>query len=229
MRIAGVGRYALDAEGTQAVEVEGQLGDAVAPMDAPVLAHVGGVVIFTEGTACEFGGAGAAQIRPAARHRSRALACKRAGLRIEPVPGAPEPPKVLDDGAVPAGDVADEFFEDPQRALAAAVVDRLGYVYAAAACVEYRDQPGADEVGQVRHGPVVAELDELIVPQAVVASPHNGCLPGQDLHERAQDVRVVREAIFVAIDAGDHLPQLLREVLFKTVVCGVRHRMPPFR
>ncbi len=164
----------------------------------------------------------AAQVRePVGRRFGEPAGRRRA--RIEAVGVAEEMPELLDDRALPAGEVGGQTLEHAERAGAAPVVDGVGDVDAPAALVERRHHPGAEQVADVRHRPVVAEVDELVVPEAVAAPPHDRRLLGEDRDQPAQHATALVQPVGVAVDRRDQLPQLLQVVLLQLIVLHVSH------
>ncbi|TMQ06585.1 MAG: hypothetical protein E6J91_37570 [Deltaproteobacteria bacterium] len=138
--------------------------------------------------------------------------------RIEMVAHAAEEAEALDDLALPAGDVGDQLLEHPRRALAPPVVDRLGDIDAAAALVERRHHAGRDQIADVRDRPVVAEIDERVVPQPIVAAPQRRGLLRDQLDERAHRAGPLGDTVLVPVDRGQHLPELLLVVALVAIV-----------
>jgi hypothetical protein len=139
--------------------------------------------------------------------------------------GAGQPLEGLDDGGVPAPDVAGQGLQDQRRPGPAAVEDGLGDVGAPALQVQRREQPGGDEVADIGHRPVVGGVDLGVFPQPVDAAPGDRRLVGDQLDDGAQHAGVLREPVLGPIDFGDPIPQLLGVVLREAVVGGTQDRL----
>ena len=162
----------------------------------------------------------------AARLRQRCIEWARAHGRIEPVTRAADPPKALDDVGLPPGHVAGDLLEHRQRALAAAVMDRLCDLQALSARV-VADQPGPEQVADVRDDPVVARLDRLVGPQPIDAAPSDRHLSpdaGEQLLKRSRHARHV--AVQRAVHPREQLPQPVAVVAVIAIV-HLSHRPPP--
>ena len=141
----------------------------------------------------------------------------------------PEQLEELDGVGRPAGDVPRELLEHGQRALAAAVVDRLRHVGAradgdrrpqvgprqvgeqlvgrrrAAAAVE--EEVVRDEVADVRDHPVAARLDEEVAPELRDVGLDEVELVADELRQAAQREAVL--GVLLAVDRGQQLVQPL--------------------
>src|SRR6266581_9314256 len=78
-------------------------------------------------------------------------------------------------------------------------------------------QPRSDQIADVRDGPVVTQLNKLVIPQAVDAAPGDCRLPGQDLHKRTQHVGPCREPVLVLVNRRDPVPDLLDVVALELI------------
>ena len=85
---------------------------------------------------------------------SQAVAFGQMG--IESMGGPPQPAEILHHDAVPAGDVADQFFQQARRTLATSVIDGFRYVDTAATGIKRGDKPRGHKIADVGHGPVIA-------------------------------------------------------------------------
>src|SRR2546426_9512514 len=151
-----------------------------------------------------------------------------ARLGIEPVPRARQPAELFHHHPIPARDIADQFFEHANRALAAAIINGLGDIDSPAPQIQRRNQPRADQVGKVRNHPGVAEINELVIPQMVVAAAQSGGLLRNDLHQGAQHARIVGKPVLFPVEGRDHFPDLLGEIGFEFIVRGDAHQLAAF-
>lgn len=140
-----------------------------------------------------------------------------------------QPPELLDHRALPTRQVCGQTFEHGERAGAPSVVQRVGHVDPPSTSVECGHHPGRQQVADVRHGPVVGEVDELVVPQAVGTAPLDRSLLREHADQPAQDATALAfDAVGVAVDRWDQFPQLLEVVLLESIV-DVNHCRPPSR
>src|SRR5262249_45901307 len=79
--------------------------------------------------------------------------------RIEIVPRPRQPAEELDHAHVTARDIRGQLLEQPDGALAAAIIDGLGDVAALTGSIEAGDELGRHQVADIRNDPVVARLD----------------------------------------------------------------------
>src|SRR6185503_7745431 len=146
-------------------------------------------------------------LQPAARIGRQG---RKTDRRIEAVAGAGQEVKELDNADAPSRDVGGEFFEQTDRALAAAIVDGLADVDAASARVEARDEVRGEQIADVVDHPVVAALDRLVLPQAVDAPADNRRLCSDAIDELAQRTAPIELGrVFRAIERRQQRPQLL--------------------
>ena len=226
--------HAAKAQRRLLEDVHVDLGDVPAPLQAGQAAEIGGVRVFVERPVDEVAAAGGAQIGEPAGRRAGDRAAQRVGLGVEAVAGAGQPFEGLDDGGVPAADVAGEGLENQRRAGAAAIEDRLRDIGAPALQVQRREEPGSDQVAEIRHRPVVGGVDLRVFPQPVDAAAGDRRLHGGQLDDRAQDPGVLRQPVLGAVNLRDPVPQLLGVILREAVVGGTRnwlwterHRLTP--
>src|SRR5690606_15318693 len=105
-------------------------------------------------------------------------------------------------------------------------VDRIGHVDPAATSIPRRNEPGADEIGEIRNRPVVTRLDVLVFPQTIDGAANLCRVVGNDLDDLAQNVGIGQQAVLVAVHLGHELPQLLGVVL--RVAIARAHASPPW-
>ena len=153
---------------------------------------------------------------------------ERPRLRIETVPCAREPLEAFDDRALPTGDVLDERLHDHRRAFSPPVEKRPRHIHTASAAIEIADQPRAEERADARDRPIVAGVNEGVFPQAVGAAARNGGLTGEDFDQRAQDMRLCGEAVFLQVNGRNPFPQFLGIVALKLVDPRVGDRKSVF-
>src|SRR5262245_6307129 len=146
---------------------------------------------------------------PSARLRQGNDPFELCGFRIESVPGAGESFETLDHDSFPIGDVSDEYFQDLRCALAATIKDRSRDIHATATAIKLMNQPRPHQIADVWNGPIVAELDELVVPQTVNTAPRGRGLAGENLNDAAQRAGIGSKPVFVFINRGNPLQDLL--------------------
>src|SRR5262249_31696648 len=108
-----------------------ELGDVVTAQLTTQLAEVGCVKELIERPVNQLSTAGGLELRPPAGRCLGDKPLQLGRLGIEPVTGAGQPLKALDDPAFPAGDILDKALKDQRGALAPPIEDRARHVHAA--------------------------------------------------------------------------------------------------
>ena len=101
------------------------------------------------------------------------------------------------------------LFENAEGAGAAAIVDGLGDVDALGVCIEAADEASGNEVADVGDHPVIAQLDRLILAEAVDALADDCCLRADAIDELAERTIQVGRGTGVAgaVDRRDERPE----------------------
>ena len=128
-----------------------------------------------------------------------------------------EPLEAFNNDSLPSGDVVDKDFENERRSLATALENRFRDVNAPASPVELMYESCSDEIADVWDCPVVAEFDELVIPQPVDAASRIRRLPGNDFDNAAQNVGIRGKPVFVFVDSRDPFPDFFCVVLFEFI------------
>ena len=140
-----------------------------------------------------------------------------------------QPAELFGRHAFPAGDIADQLLENPQRSLAAAIVNGLGNIDPSSAGIERGDHTGAEQVANVGNGPVVAVFDERVFPKSIRIPPQQSGLLREDVDDAAQYSGVIRNGVLIAIKRRDQLPDLFGVIGLEEIVSCSRHANPPPR
>ena len=170
--------------------------DTEARSDPP---HVDRVVLYVEGG-------------PQAPQRAAVADVDRrvvAGLDVAHALGRDQPPELLDSDRGPPRDVDRHLLEREQRALAAAISDRVRHLGAtvAAGGGDLVDRVVADQVADVGNHPAGAGLDELVVVELLDVVLNDPRLRRHDAEQRLQRAAGLR--VLIAVDRRQEREQLV--------------------
>jgi hypothetical protein len=194
--------YWTDRETEQPPDEDAKMRNVVPAKGTLAGAGVGGVEEFVERGAALTCAVDVAQVSEAADRTAgqrsdqalRPLQLAKVGGRsrrwtdrwVQPVAAARQSAEELDPLGVPAADIRGDLFQDAERALAAAVIDRIGDIEPLAARVQAQDQAGIDQFRDVGDHPVVARLDRLVFPVPIDAAAKGGRGDAHAIDEFAQ-------------------------------------------